>query len=281
MTSIRTILVQLDGTDAAAARVQAAARLARTFDAELTGLYMEEEPLVASGALGLVPPSLLEEQTRARQRAAADAVARLRELAGKAGVPLDCRMEMAPPEHIAAIFTAQARHADLVVLGQTDPEHPPPGGRGFPDEVVLSCGRPALVIPYIGPRPTLGERAMIAWNAGREATRAVHDALPLLQAARIVHILMVEPRASVSGHGEEPGADIARHLARHGLRVEVHRVLANEIDAPNMILSQIADRDVDLLVMGAYGHSRARELVLGGVTREILRSMTVPVLMSH
>ena len=146
---------------------------------------------------------------------------------------------------------------------------------------MLSAGRPALVVPDIGAGKTLGRRVMIAWDTGREAARAVNDALPILQQAEAVTVLSVNPRPGIDLHGEEPGADIALHLTRHGVKVEVQRTQVEEINIGDTILSRLADLGSDLLVMGAYGHSRLREVVLGGVTRTLLESMTVPVLMSH
>ena len=137
------------------------------------------------------------------------------------------------------------------------------------------------MIPYIGPAPTLGQRVTVAWDASREAARAVNDALPLLVRAQAVDVVTVNPSDSPFGHGEDPGADIALHLARHDIQVEVRRIETRDLDVANTVLSHIADRGSDLVVMGAYGHSRLRELVLGGVTRTILRDMTVPVLMAH
>jgi nucleotide-binding universal stress UspA family protein len=153
--------------------------------------------------------------------------------------------------------------------------------RGLPEEVTLNSGRPTLVVPYIGAAATIGERVMVAWNASREAARAIGDAMPLLERAKVVTVVSVNARPDALGHGEDPGADIGAHLARHGLKVEVERLEARDIDVPNAILSRLADAGSDLLVMGCYGHSRLREMVLGGVTRTILGEMTVPVLMAH
>jgi nucleotide-binding universal stress UspA family protein len=122
---------------------------------------------------------------------------------------------------------------------------------------------------------------MIAWDSGREAARAVNDALPVLEQATAVTVLSVNPRPGIDLHGEEPGADIALHLSRHGVKVEVQQTQVEEINVGDTVLSRLADLGCDLLVMGAYGHSRLREVVLGGVTRTLFESMTVPVLMSH
>ncbi len=139
-----------------------------------------------------------------------------------------------------------------------------------------SC-RPVIALPFAGEFKTLGRRVLVAWNGSREAARATHDALPFLTQADKVMVL------SVNATGEEhiPGADISTHLARHGVGVEIHNRVQGNIGVGDAILNAASDYGADLLVIGAYGHSRLRELVLGGVTRHLLRHMTVPVLMSH
>ncbi len=122
---------------------------------------------------------------------------------------------------------------------------------------------------------------MVAWDASREAARAVSDALPILERASSVAVVSVNPRSRDFGHGDVPGADIALHLARHGVKVDVQRIETRDLDVGNALLSHVASESADLLVMGGYGHSRLREMVLGGATRTILGEMTVPVLMSH
>lgn len=126
-----------------------------------------------------------------------------------------------------------------------------------------------------------GKVVMVCWNASREAARAVVDALPFLRAAEKVIVLAVNPEMSAAGHGAEPGADVAAWLSRHGVRVTVQRDVAPDADVGAVILSRAADHGVDLIVMGIYGHSRMREMVLGGASRSLLASMTVPVLMAH
>jgi nucleotide-binding universal stress UspA family protein len=144
---------------------------------------------------------------------------------------------------------------------------------------VLAAGRPVVILPSVGTFATLGRRILVAWNPSREATRAVTDAIPLLRLADLVHVMAVNPKATE--HGTVAGADIGLYLARHGVRVEIKTDHGAEIDVGNELLSRAADLDADLIVMGGYGHSRLKEWVLGGATRTILESMTVPVLMSH
>jgi nucleotide-binding universal stress UspA family protein len=138
-----------------------------------------------------------------------------------------------------------------------------------------------LVVPQIGAQSSVGKTVMLCWNASRESARAAADALPFLQAAEKVIVLVVDPEVSADGHGQEPGADVAVWLARHGVKVTVQRDVAADIEIGEIILSRAADHGVDLIVMGIYGHSRMREWILGGASRTLLSSMTVPVLMSH
>ncbi|MES2537083.1 MAG: universal stress protein [Pseudomonadota bacterium] len=178
-------------------------------------------------------------------------------------------------------ITLQARYADLVVIGQIDPDEPTPFVRSdFPEYVVMNAGRPVLIVPYAGHFPHTGKKVMVAWNASLEATRALTGAIPFLKRAQQVNVSVFSPGAEADVHGEEPGADIALYLARHDINVQVERHVA-DIDIGNALLSAAADLSSDLIVMGAYGHSRFREILLGGATRTVLLSMTVPVLMSH
>jgi nucleotide-binding universal stress UspA family protein len=149
--------------------------------------------------------------------------------------------------------------------------------------VILGVGRPVLVIPHSGEFPVIGERVLVAWDASRLATRAVNDALPLLESAREVVVMAVNPRTEEGerGHGEIPSADICLHLARHGVRAEAQHLYADDLGVGPLLLSRAIDEGIDLIVCGAYGHARWREIVLGGVTRHLLEHMTIPVLMSH
>lgn len=277
----RDLLVHVDDGRSCARRIEAAVRLAARHDAHLTGLYLIVEVPLLNYIREYIPP-----ETRATMAAEAEAkadaaLARFREAAEKGGIEYETRIDRALDTTLPGVMSMHARYADLLVLGQVDPDEPPEVGHHLAEEVLLASGRPALVVPYIGAPETLGERVVVAWDASREAARAVSDAMPLLERAKSVLVLSFDPEASPFGHGELPGADIALHLARHGVQVEVRREHAGELDVGNAILSYIADRSADLLVMGAYAHSRVRELVLGGVTRTMLESMTVPVLMAH
>jgi nucleotide-binding universal stress UspA family protein len=147
------------------------------------------------------------------------------------------------------------------------------------EEVLFNSGRPIITVPYIHNNGANLERALVCWDGSRTAGRAVADALPLLARANQVDIVTVV--GSNAARGTVSGADIGRHLARHGLKAEVHQIYASDIDVTSALLSFAADRDSQLIVMGGYGHSRLREFVLGGATQGLLHSMTVPTLMAH
>jgi nucleotide-binding universal stress UspA family protein len=280
--SYKDLLVVLDPEPAARGRIDLAAALAERFAAHLVGLY----PLLVPQRpreLGYFDPALLDpffESLREQARAAADEVReQFEHVARLRGLSAEWRLVPEGPDGDPALH---ARYADLTILGQLDPDRGETEGlRPRPEQVTLASGRPVLVVPYAGRFENVGQRVVIAWNSAREAARAVHDAMPLLIAAEAVTVLTIDPREGPQGHGELPGADISLHLARHGVKAQVERTVSADLPVGEVLLSRLADLGADLLVMGAYGHSRMRELLLGGATRSLLQSMTVPVLMSH
>lgn len=222
-------------------------------------------------------PEIIEAQRGVAANELARAEAELNQQASAAGLRnVEWRSAIDDP---VDAMTLHARYADLVVVGQTDPSGNLQVAADFPERLVLAAGRPVLILPYVGRFATIGKRILIAWKPSREATRAVTDAIPFLQRADNVHVMAMNPKAGE--YGTVPGADIGLYLARHGVRVEVKMDYGAEVDVGNELLSRAADLGADLIVMGGYGHSRLKELVLGGATRTILESMTVPVLMSH
>ncbi|MGI9449441.1 MAG: universal stress protein [Geminicoccaceae bacterium] len=276
----KDLLVQIDDTKACESRIEAAIDLAGRFDAHLTGLYLVPEiilPVAATGYIGADLYGDIQQQEEERAEAALD---RFRQAATAKDVEFDTRIDQGPIADFPALFSVHSRYADLSIIGQTNHEDTVPS-TPEPQDVVMTSGAPVLITPYIGASTGFGGRVMVAWNASREAARAVRDAMPLLERSQSVDLVIFRPNSSQSAHGELPGADIALHLTRHGIDVDVQQLDGTDIDVGNALLSHIADRGSDLLVMGGYGHSRLREFVLGGATRTILRSMTLPVLMAH
>lgn len=271
----KTILVHVDASERCRARLAIAMRFAREFEAQVVGLHARETVVLPSYVSA--EPVINE---RLRQAVAEDAAA-AETAFRKAAVAADVsatEFRTAPADASGAVCL-HARYADLVILGQREPEADSAVDSGFVEKVLLAAGRPVLMVPCYGAFDAPGKRVLVAWNAGREAARAVTDAIPLLQRAEVVQLVTIDPEARA--HGEMPGANIALYLARHGVRVEVKMEHAADIDVGNLLLSRAADLGSDLIVMGAYGHSRMREYVMGGATRTLLDTMTVPVLMSH
>ena len=190
------------------------------------------------------------------------------------------QLQKVPHVDLARVVMERGRAADLIVAAQTDPDWDLSPLMDFPERLALESGRPVLIIPYAGHYASIGRRVVIAWNAGRESARATFDALPLLQGADSVHILEIKDRGDASS-SLAPDTSIAAALGRHGIKPEVRTSVAADISVGDEILSRAADLEADLLVMGAYGHSRFRELVFGGTTRQIARHMTLPTLLSH
>ncbi len=280
--SYKTILVHADDSRHAQQRFEIAARIARREQAHLVAAAATAVP----GAFYL--PELIGESTMSltayleylRQRAQGE-LTLFEATARQAGVStFETRLL---DEEAATALCMQARYSDLVIISQTDPDESQPALRaGFPEYVVLNAGRPVLVIPYAGRFTDFGQRVMVAWDASLEATRAVTAALPFLRRANLVQVTVFDPASRGDTHGEQPGADIALFLSRHGIKVEVsQQVTADRIDTGNALLSAAADFNADMLVMGCYGHSRFREVLLGGVSNTVLHSMTMPTLMCH
>lgn len=282
--ALKDILVHLESGPRSAIRLGVASRLASTTAAHLTGLHVLDIP-AAEFFYGAAMPLATGGAERVVDQMRADAVAAInpveaafREQLRRDGIEGGWRLVEGDVPGTVALH---ARYADLTVLGQNNPYESRGGGDAIVVTAAMASGRPVLVVPFAGEFPTLGERVLVAWNASREAARAVNDALPILEKAQAVTVLAVNPRHGIGGHGDVPAADIALHLARHGVRAEAAHTVARDIPDGEALLSYAADIGADMIVAGAYGHSRAREMVFGGVTRTLLHEMTVPVFLSH
>jgi nucleotide-binding universal stress UspA family protein len=275
--ALKDLLVHVDDDDACTTRIDVAVMLAARHEAHLTGLHVMAWPHLPGYIESQLPPAFHEERRHELDERARRAATRFHDGAHRGGLTPEWRTAEGD---VLATVGLHARYADLTVLGQGVDLRDPSGELAWlPEELVLGVGRPVLIVPRYGTFPTVGERVLIAWNGSREATRAVNDALPVLRRAAAVTVLSID--AAGEPHRRVPGADIALHLARHGIRAEVTSTRSVELPVGDVLLSFAADCGADLLVMGAYGHSRLREMLLGGATRHLLQHMTVPVLMSH
>jgi nucleotide-binding universal stress UspA family protein len=273
----KTVLVHVDNGKRAPMRVDIACRLAKLSDAHLIGLHALSVVNIPSYALVEGGAQIREFHERMVREAAARAEEVFKKGVAAAGMnKAEWRVSQRDAAHSVPVH---GRYADILVLGQPNETDGSGVEPDFAERVLLEVGRPALIIPYAGEFPSIGTKVLVAWNAGREATRALTDAIPVLREAKEVNVIAFNPRGAP--HGEVPGADIGLYLARHGIKVTVSQQTAEDVDVGNQILSRAADLDVDLIVMGAYGRARVSELILGGATRTVIQSMTVPVLMSH
>jgi nucleotide-binding universal stress UspA family protein len=280
--AIRDILVHLDGTADSTARLDLAAGLAQRLSAHLVGLYVLDVPLpvFAGGDVGggAVTAELITAMRDEVVAEAARVASVFRERLRRDGIAGEWREAEGTTATQVALH---GRYVDLVLVGQANPDGSNPAATATVEAALFTSGRPVLVVPSIWAGGSVGRRALIGWNASREAARAVNDALPLLAGAESVTVLTIDAEAKPDGNAGEAGAEIALHLARHGVPATVRRVAGAEISAGDVLLNEAADLASDLIVIGGYGHSRLRELVLGGATRTLLGQMTVPVLMAH
>ena len=277
----KDILVCIDRSPAAAARLDAALQLAATFDAHLTALALVAEPFIPAVVGAYVPDAILDQQRRDAERDAEALLERAVETATRAGRSLEPRRETGTLDRLPALLARQSRHVDITLVGQPDPGQPQSLDDLLLEAAFMYSGRPALVVPYVGARAIPPQRVLVAWDGSAEATRAVHDALPLLMRAVSVTVLIVGAEDLSNNVGEAPGADLGAHLARHRIQVDVSTVPRGSLRIGQVILAQAGELATDLIVMGAYGHSRLRQSLFGGVTREVLARMPVPVLLSR
>jgi nucleotide-binding universal stress UspA family protein len=280
----RDLLVHLDASRQGAERLDYAIEWATRDRAHLTGLYtLDLAPTLAELARAYPGPvehfeTYVQLRTTAVDRAK-EVEGQFRSALQRAEIQGEWRFAEGPPAETVALH---ARYTDLTIVGQIDQANPGGGAaRMIPEETLLSSGRPLVILPYAGKFQNIGRNVVVGWKPTREAARALADALPILEQAAKVTVLTVNPDR---GPDTEPGiaaADIAVHLARHGVHVEARTTIADDIETGDVLLNEVADHNADLLVIGGYGHPRIREAMFGGVTRHILRSMTVPVLMAH
>jgi nucleotide-binding universal stress UspA family protein len=280
----KDLLVVLDADQRVQDRILLAVGLAERFGAHLVGLYVaatSEQPGRFdhfNSDAPLFGPLYLDPEEHMRAQAERTRLL-FEDVMGRHSLSSEWRAAPGYPSEVVAVH---GRYADLIILGQLNPDDVRSQlVRPRPEEVALLAGRPILVIPYTGSFADVGRKVIIGWDTSREATRAINDTMPLLAGASSVTVITIDPEQSREGDGEVPGADIALHLARHGVSAKVERTFSAGIGIGDTLLSRASDLEADLLVMGAYGHSRVRELLLGGATRTVLASMTLPVLMSH
>lgn len=276
----KTIILHADASRNAAVRLQLAAKIAEQQQAHLvcsamTGIsryvYSGHDPLPHQVRYDLA------QMATARARQVLEEHGRLASSFG-----LSSYEERLVNDDPYGGLVLQSRYADLVILGQSDRDDPATGAsqQDLPEFVILNGCCPVLVVPFAGHFPSIGRTILVAWDGSLHAARAIRHAMPILVGAARVVVTMVDPVIGDDEHGEEPGADIALHLARHGVPVEIEAV-ASDGDVGEALMAAADRVQADLMVMGAYGHSRLHEIMLGGATRTILAMATLPILLSR
>jgi len=273
---LKNVLVNLTTNAPRDVAGEFAVSVAASFGAHVSGVAFAHEPQVGS-LTDYVSASIINTYRAQRTAEAKRAIAAFEGCAKSASVTFDSRIVSETMTSAAEAFGVAARHYDLSIIGQAKPDDD--GAQSMAIQAALfDSGRPIVVIPYIYKNHVALDRIMVCWDGSRSAARAVGDALPFLRRAGHIDVVTVEKSER---RNELRGAEIAEHLARHGLKINLKPLIAPDSDAANVILSEVADSETKLVVMGGFVHSRLREFVLGGVTRCILESMTVPVLMAH
>jgi nucleotide-binding universal stress UspA family protein len=275
---IKDLVVNLGGGGTKDVTADYAISMGKAYGAHVVGVAFVYEPVIPGSLLGGIPTDLIEVQREENAKAAKTAVANFEAAAKAAGVSAETRLLDASIAGASDLFGRIARRFDIAVVGQA------PRDQGVSEELLIEgalfgSGRPVIVVPSIQSQPLKLDNVMVCWDGSRPAARAIGDAVPLFERAKAIEIVVVIGERDKSG--EITGANMKRHLARHGINVEIKRIAAGNAEVQTAILAHAADTGADFIVMGGYGHSRLREFILGGVTRSILKSMPVPVLMSH
>lgn len=279
--SFKTIMVSVNDVVRAEEIVSVACQLATKHDAHLIGLFVIPVMPVYPAPGAYVLPELIENYEASFAERGEKAKAVFEAVTGRFDLQIEWRLIHDGASILANGVIEHSHMADLVVIGQVDRDNNDGIELDFADRVVMESGRPVVVVPKVGQFKTIGDRVVVAWNATSEAARAALDATPLLAEASEVWLTWVDPQREPGTAGQVPGSEMAATLARHGIKITTDPVPTDKLSVGDALLNRVSDHSADLLVAGAYGHSRMREYVFGGATNTLLKHMTVPVLLSH
>ncbi|WP_210203556.1 universal stress protein [Breoghania corrubedonensis] len=260
---------------------EAAISLAQRFSAHLSILVVGEVPPLPFYGYGAGGAQVWVEESEQRARNLKAAGERIEAMLSTRDISFDVRPRLTSVAGEDEVIARHAIYADLTMMLRPRNGELGTVEKQTIDGALFDSGRPLLVMPDPASSRPIGRHVLVAWNAQREAARALADAMPLIASAETVTLFLVDPKTGVDAHGEEPGADVALLLARHGLRVSVATVEDTGRSVARDILDKAAEVNADLVVMGAYGHSRLRENILGGTTREILETSDIPLFLAH
>ena len=276
----KNLLIHLDHSSGCQNRLQTAFDLARNFGAHITGLCVVADYIVPSYVEAQVSVDVIAEVTEKAIARAHATLAEYQKLAEEAGVSMDAHVLEG---QLIPILREHSKYADLLVLGQDQPDDIDNASYGLADALLFEGGCACLVVPHSGNLAGLGQRVLLTWNASRESARALREALPLLARAETVVMLTSEPDDGNFGlaRGHPHAEELSHFLESHGIAAISSGISDPDISATDAIIGQTAKMNADLIVMGGYGHARLREIILGGVTRDLLKQTTVPLLLAH
>ncbi|WP_075221415.1 universal stress protein [Acuticoccus yangtzensis] len=275
MPAVKTVLALAQNNDASESFLKEAAAFAARHEAHLIALTIGRQETIAYAGLPDLPPSVYADEMAAVRARVETRMAAATQTLTATGVSFEVRGAVVPAGEAGRTFAAQARYADIALLPRDA------DCADIADAALFASGRPVLIVPPGASFAGIGSRVVIAWDPGAEATRAAHDAITLMAGAEEVRVVVVDPRVGPGAHGEEPGSGLATSLARHGLPVTVDSIPSAGLSVADAIKRQAAAASADLIVSGAYGHSRLTEIILGGVTRDLLAGCDRPLLMAH
>ena len=276
--ALKDIMLIVDMAEKPSAATDIAVELARVSDAHLTGFALAVDPIVPGLIVAPIPIELIEATRVEAAKLADDGIRRFEAAASRAVISHESRVAEVLMGGIPQAYVAATRLTDLVIVGQDGPDHREPLREVLIETALYEGIAPVLLVPYIAKGALKTDKVVVAWDGSRQAARAVHAAMPLFTKSTEITILMI---GSATRQPGEPGADLATWMARHGLNVTIRVLPGGGASVGDTLLNHVSDYGIDLVVMGAYGHSWVREAFLGGATRDILRTMTVPVLMAH
>jgi nucleotide-binding universal stress UspA family protein len=276
----KNILIHLDHSSGCQNRLAAAFELARNFDARITGLFVVPDYVVPSYVEAQISVDVITEVTEKALARARDTLAEYQKLADEAGVSMQGHVLEG---QLIPILREHSKYSDLLLLGQDQPDDLDNASYGLADSLLFEGACACMVVPHSGKLNPPGKRVLVTWNASRESARALREAMPLLSRAETVVVLSSEPDDGDSSmaRGHPHAQALTRFLESHGIEAISSGISDMDMSTTEAIVGQAAEMNADLIVMGAYGHARLREIILGGVTRDLLKQVPVPLLLAH
>ncbi len=276
----KNILIHLDHSSGCRNRLETAFALANSFNAKLNGLFVVPDYIVPSYVEAQISVDLITDVTEKAIARARDTLDTYQKFADDANVSMESHVLEG---QVIPILREHTKYSDLLILGQDQPDDPDNTSYGLADTLLFEGACACIVVPHSGKLEAPGKRVLLTWNASRESARALREAMPLLANAETVVMLSSEPDNSdtAMARGHPHAQELTRFLESHGIEAISSGISDMDISATDAIIGQAADMNADLIVMGAYGHARLREIILGGVTRDLLKTTTVPLFLAH